>query len=173
MTQTLSLEPENPCFCPLKDKAKHIVDYTLALTERELPWEEHFGFDAFELPLNAILQTEPTLAAVNKKHKIQRIGILKTQGKHMYDWHVDEFRLSCINLLLSPNHHSHTLFGMQRNKLTKMITELSYKPNTFYLFNNQIQHCVINLDKPRYLLSLYFEKEIPFMQLKEKLEGLI
>jgi hypothetical protein len=91
----------------------------------------------------------------------------------MYDWHVDEFRLSCINLLISQDHHSHTLFGMQRNYANKVITELEYEPNTFYLFNNQIQHCVINLDRPRYLLSLYFEEEIPFIKLKEKLANLI
>lgn len=173
MTQISSLEPENPCFCSLKNKAEHIAEYALTIVEENLPWEEHFGFDAFELPLDIILQLEPALKAVHDKHKIQRVGILRIHGNNMYDWHVDEFRLSCINLLINKDHHSHTLFGMQRNHINKVITELKYEPDTFYLFNNQIQHCVINLDKHRYLLSLYFEEEIPFIKLKEKLKDLI
>jgi hypothetical protein len=173
MTQISSPEPENPCFCPLKTKAKSIVDCALTIVQDDLKWEEHFGFDAFELSLDSVIQLEPALKAVDDKHKIQRIGILRTHAKSMYDWHVDEFRLSCINLLISQDHHSHTLFGMQRNYANKVITELEYEPNTFYLFNNQIQHCVINLDRPRYLLSLYFEEEIPFIKLKEKLANLI
>lgn len=173
MTQISSPEPENPCFCPLKTKAKSIVDCALTIVQDDLAWEEHFGFDAFELSLDPVLQLEPALKAVNDKHKIQRIGILRTHANSMYDWHVDEFRLSCVNLLISQKHHSHTLFGMQRNYANKVVTELEYEPNTFYLFNNQIQHCVINLDGPRYLLSLYFEEEIPFIKLKEKLADLI
>jgi len=173
MAQISSPKPENPCFCPLKTKAKSISNCASTIIKDDLKWEEHFGFDAFELSLDDVLNLEPVLKAVDDRHKIQRIGILRTHAKTMYDWHVDEFRLSCINLLISEDHHSHTLFGMQKNYINKIITELEYKPNTFYLFNNQIQHCVINLDRHRYLLSLYFEEEVPFVELKQKLADLI
>jgi hypothetical protein len=41
------------------------------------------------------------------------------------------------------------------------------------LFNNQVEHCVINLDVDRYLFSLYFEDEIAYPTIKQKLLHLL
>jgi hypothetical protein len=72
-------------------------------------------------------------------------------------------------MLISEDHHSHTLFGEDLHNQNMKITELKYMPNTLYLFNNQAEHCVINLDGPRYLFSLYFQQETPYEIVKNKL----
>jgi hypothetical protein len=163
---------ENDCYCPLLAKATHIPDFVNTLLATHVTWTEHFGFDAIELP-DTFIEIEPALKETNKKHKIQRLGLLRIPENTMYDWHVDQYRLSCINMLINTDHHSHTLFGAQKDYINKKIIELKYEPNTFYLFNNQMEHCVINLDGPRYLFSLYFEEEIDFAFLKDKLQDLI
>ena len=43
------------------------------------------------------------------------------------------------------------------NKLFK-IEELPYKPNTYYIFNTQVEHTVYNFETTRYLLSIEFAK---------------
>lgn len=153
------------CFFPLKEKAKEIIAYAHWLIAQDLEWTSHFGFDA--LPINSYwIKEEPALAAVHEVAPIKQLGLLRVAGSSMYDWHVDQHRLSCINLLISDKKTSHTLFGKQRDLLNKDICELEYQPNTYYLFNNQINHCVINLEAPRYLVSLYFENETSYSNLK-------
>jgi hypothetical protein len=155
------------CFLPLKQKAEGVIDFIEWLIDQELPWDEHFGFDA--VPVDSCwIETEPALCKVNQLQPIKQLGLLRIPPQSMYDWHVDQYRLSCLNLLISQNHHSHTLFGIQRNYINKNICELQYEPKTYYLFNNQIEHCVINLDSPRYLLSLYFEEETAYDELKQR-----
>jgi hypothetical protein len=68
-------------------------------------------------------------------------------------------------------HPSHTLFGYQVDDHNKDVIELRYQPRTFYLFNNQIEHCVANLGGPRYVFSLYFKEEKHFEFIKEDLIG--
>lgn len=140
--------------------------------EKEINWTKHFDFDAIQLPQD-FLKVEPLLAAVHEVHPIKSLGLLKVPAKTMYNWHTDDYRLSCINLLVNKNHNSHTLFGKQKDSINKDIIELKYKPKTFYLFNNQVEHCVINLDVDRYLFSLYFEDEIAYPAIKQKLLHLL
>ena len=45
---------------------------------------------------------------------------------------------------------------------------------TYYLFNNQKEHTVLNLDnKDRYVFSLYFEEETSYEILREKLKSIL
>jgi hypothetical protein len=37
------------------------------------------------------------------------------------------------------------------------IDELQYKPNTYYLFNTQVDHTVYNFESTRFLLSIEFQ----------------
>ena len=76
-----------------------------------------------------------------------------------------------MNLLFSTENNSHTLFGHQRDSLNKDVIELEYEPETFYLFNNQVPHTVINLDGPRYLFSLYFDQEKDYLSLRNLYNG--
>ena len=84
----------------------------------------------------------------------------------MYHWHRDQNRLACINLLLSVEHHSHTLFGEPVDQLNMHCLELQHQPGRYYLFNNQVPHAVINLDVDRHLLSLEFEQAVAYPDLR-------
>lgn len=157
------------CFAPLKQKAQELPSYLHELAHSNPPWQEHFGFECVQIS-NDWIEKEPALKTVHSHQRIQRLGLLRIEGNSMYDWHTDSYRQSCINMLISPNHHSHTLFGVNRDYVNKDIVELKYEPNTYYIFNNQMQHCVINLDGPRYLFSLYFEVETIYPQLRALME---
>lgn len=143
----------------------------IALTDvNNQQWQEHFGFNAIELD-HQLIQADPALRAVNSVQAIGRLGLLMIKPSTFYKWHKDAHRLSCLNMLVSRNHNSHTLFGEEIDGLNMSITELRYKPDTLYLFNNQAQHCVINLDGPRYLFSLYFASETPYEIVRQRLSS--
>ena len=158
------------CYAKLKGEADYLLHYSKWIIRHEDRWQDHFGFKAVELDRDAILDEEPILTLVNMYHPIARMGLLRVPPKNFYDWHVDEYRLSCINLLLSEDHHSHTLFGLQKDHLNKDIVELKYAPKRYYLFNNQVQHCVCNLDEDRYLFSIYFQEEMLFKDVRKILK---
>ena len=100
------------------------------------------------------------------------LGLLRIPPNSIYDWHKDEYRLSAVNMLIKHD-HSHSLFAKSRDNYYINITELSYQPYTYYLFNNQQYHSVLNFNKPRYLFSLYFDKELDYTSLKELLHPIL
>lgn len=104
--------------------------------------------------------SEPVLNFLNKVSPIEKAGFIRMEPNHCYDWHTDMQRGLSINMLMTPDHDSHTLFGNRGNELLNFPTiELHYKPDTFYLFNTQIPHMVINTDQPRYLFTVEFHKQ--------------
>ena len=149
------------CYAPLKTKSGLLFKHLQELVQQPLEWQKHFGFDCVELTPGWI-DAEPALAAVDQVCPIQRLGLLRIPPFTFYDWHVDAYRQSCINMQINLDHPSHTLFGYQVDDHNKDVIELRYQPRTFYLFNNQIEHCVANLGGPRYVFSLYFKKEQHF-----------
>lgn len=163
------LDPAD-CYAKFTGHADFLLGYSRWLIPKIDNWTEHFGFDAIELD-RGVIDEEPVLSKVNKIHSLGRLGLLRVKSKSFYDWHVDQHRLSCINLLISNNHHSHTLFGQQSDHLNKQIIELQYEPGCYYLFNNQVQHSVCNLDKDRYLFSIYFEQEKSYEELYGVFKG--
>ena len=90
-----------------------------------------------------------------------------------YLWHVDEKRGLSINMLLSFDHVSHSVFGDFGNRPTKeqvQITELKYKKDTFYIFNTQRPHTVFNFEQSRYLFTVEFVKpktELVYNQVRD------
>jgi hypothetical protein len=161
---------QEDCFTPLKEKAVEVPDYIEWLINEDPEWQEHFSFDAFPIPLEFI-DIEPALKKLDQIWPINRLGLLRISSMTVYDWHVDQEREACVNLLYSIGSNSHTLFGSQRDPYEKNVIELQYEPDTFYLFNNQVEHTVINLDGPRYLFSLYFEEEKDYHSLKQLIHG--
>ena len=161
---------QEDCFTPLRHKAVELPDYIQWLLDQDIEWAEHFGFQAVPLPADFI-QIEPALQELDKIWQIKRLGLLRVEPMSVYDWHVDEYRLSCVNMLYSINDSSHALFGAQRDALNKDVVELRYQSDTFYLFNNQMPHTVINLGGPRYLFSLYFEEEKDYCSLRDLYNG--
>ena len=161
------------CFSEIKIKSTELVLYLENLiSSQNLPWQEHFGFEAIPID-NQWIERELSLKEVNKIHLIKQLGLLKIPSKSFYNWHVDDFRQSCINMLISKDHHSYSIFGDYKNSYYhNNIIELKYNPFTYYLFNNQKKHAVVNLDcKDRYLLSLYFEEETSYDILRNKLQS--
>jgi hypothetical protein len=121
-------------------------------------WIDIFGFDAVKIEKNIWIK-ERILDLVNKKFPIFACGILRINSNSTYDWHVDDERGVCINMLLSFDHFSKCCF-YENNE----VIILNYKKSKFYLFNNQKLHMVENFEKPRYLFS------IQFVDKKEKLD---
>ena len=95
-------------------------------------------------------------AKINEQFPINRAAVLMSEPYQNYEWHTDQYRGTCINMLLSYDHVSHCLFGIKKNETNVYFHELKYEPSTFYIFNNQFPHSVINFEKPRYLFSLEF-----------------
>lgn len=124
-------------------------------------WQRYHYFKAWEIPPSVWLR-EKALSEINKEFKIQHAGILRIDPYNVYDWHRDDKRGAGINMLIQ-SEHSHSLFRRRlevdhTGGLVQKTIELKYEPNAFYLFNTQIEHCVINFNEPRYLLSCEFEK---------------
>ena len=163
---------EEQCYTELVGKCGSLFEYLQTLITADLPpWEEHFGFLAKEVP-NHWIEDDSTLAAIHRVNPIARIGILRVPPNTCYDWHKDAYRLCCVNMLISNDAESVTLFGAESGGLqTRQIIPIKYKPKTFYLFNNQVDHCVINLGPERFVFSLYFAKERPFEMVKAKLQA--
>ena len=164
---------QNDCFTEIKTKSNKLVLYLEHLISSEnLSWQQHFGFDVIFLE-NSWIQKELALKQVNKIHPIKQLGLLRVKHKSFYDWHVDDYRQSCINCLVSKEHDSYCLFGEHKDEwYHDNIIKLKYKPYTYYLFNNQKKHAVLNLDsRDRYLLSLYFKEEASYKILRKKLNS--
>tara|TARA_R100001440_G_C2468096_1_gene111147 strand:+ start:109 stop:624 length:516 start_codon:yes stop_codon:yes gene_type:complete len=163
------------CFSEIKTKSNKLALYLEDLiSTQNLSWDKHFGFDVIFLD-SSWIQKELALKEINELHQIKQIGLLKISGKYCYHWHVDGFRQSCINSLISKDHYSYTLFGEYKDEFYhNNLIELKYKPYTYYLFNNQKNHTILNLDnKDRYLFSLYFEKETSYEILRDKLKSIL
>jgi len=156
------------CYVPLRQSAQALLDHCKQrVTSDEVLWLPHFGFLATPLSCNWIA-SEPALQAVQQICPIAQLGILKMPDHWVYHWHRDQNRQACINLLISSDHHSHTLFGRSVSETSMHCLELRYQPGRFYLFNNQVPHTVINLDVSRYLLSLEFAEPVPYAELKQR-----
>lgn len=133
-----------------------------------LMFQPHMGWDAAPLPF-ALLMREPVLAKLHALAPIAGAGILRTLPDSCYPWHRDDDRGVCVNLLLTPECGSLTLFG-SRNSVQPVqmdIVRLDYEPDTFYLFNNQIEHTVINFAHPRFLFSIEFVQDRHALQFDE------
>jgi hypothetical protein len=156
------------CYLPLRLRAEGLVEHCRQLVagDNQL-WLPHFGFLATPLSRDWIAR-EPALQAVEQLCPIAQLGILQMPDHWVYHWHQDQNRQACINLLISRDHHSHTLFGNSVSDTSMHCLELEYEPGRFYLFNNQVPHSVINLDVNRFLFSLEFAEPVPYAELKQR-----
>lgn len=119
-------------------------------------WSSYYNFDAVQVPFS-LAYTDPTLQAIGAKHSLA-IGILRLKPFMTYDWHTDTRRGVSVNMLLN-DAPSHCLFSINEGGATHEFVELKYEIGSYYLFNNQVPHMVINFDKPRYLMSIEFEED--------------
>jgi hypothetical protein len=115
-------------------------------------WVDYHGFKTLPLKKEQFL-CDPLLKQVHDLHAFNA-GVLKLPPNYVYDWHVDENRGVTINMLLTPEVHSHCLF-----RFHDFVFDLPYAKDTYYLFDNQVQHMVLNFEKHRYLFSVEFDED--------------
>lgn len=121
-------------------------------------FQQYFNWASFEVP-QEIWKKETVLSELDKAFEIERAGVISIEKDSIYDWHKDDYRGVSVNMVLECD-HGHTLFKTRPSKYqVEKIKELKYEPNTFYLFNTQIDHCVINFNKTRYVFSCEFKKK--------------
>jgi hypothetical protein len=133
-----------------------IASSLLAFASQTDNWTSYYNFDAVQVPFD-LAYADPTLQEIGTKHAMA-IGVLRLKPFTTYDWHTDTRRGVSINMLLN-DAPSHCLFSTNKAEAWNEFTELVYAPNSYYLFNNQVPHMVVNFDKPRYLMSIEFEED--------------
>jgi hypothetical protein len=129
-----------------------IAAQLLELAKNNNAWFTYYNFDTLLVP-QEILDKEPFFATLPPF----KAGILRLDPYTCYNWHVDDVRGWVINMLLTSG-KSHCLFGSNQGQ-SFPFTELAYEPETYYSFNTQVPHTVINFEAPRYVFSIQFDKE--------------
>lgn len=145
----------NPFYLPIELRStirQELLDYAKAADLRE--WMSYYSFAALPVP-DAFIDEDPVLNALRRSDLSFRAGVLRVPPNTCYNWHVDTDRLVGVNMLLDHG-TSHCLFMPGEFGLTMPVHELIYQPDTYYVFNTQILHTVINLSGPRYMLSVEF-----------------
>jgi hypothetical protein len=151
-------------FCYHELKTKSVRATNIFHEEfNSLKWLPYHSFEVSPLS-RSVIENEPALRSLDKEFKIDQLGFLRINSNRCYKWHVDGNRGVAINMLVTPSVHSYCLFG-DKNLLQNIqgfqtdILELKYSPDTFYVFNTQWPHTVLNFEAPRYLLSIEFVRD--------------
>jgi hypothetical protein len=131
-----------------------IADKLLEFAMSAGTWERYHNFDAVQVPFDLAF-SDPVLYMLGMQHRLA-VGILRLDPYTTYDWHVDTNRGVCINMLLNEV-KSQCLFSEGETEATHVFLELKYQPKTYYVFNNQVPHMVINYAQTRYLMSVEFQ----------------
>ena len=149
---------EKDCFYKLSNDTQNIEEYFNTYLNR-LPWVEHESLWNLALIPPFLLLQNPTLAKLNEKFEIEGAGFIKMDPGECYKWHLDFSRGVAVNMVMNPDVRSLCLFETEElNKERVKYLELDYQPNTFYLFNTQINHTIITFTETRYLFTLQFRK---------------
>jgi hypothetical protein len=117
-------------------------------------WTQYYNFKAIQVP-DALLDKDPFFKKLSE-HYMFSVGILKLDPYVCYNWHVDTHRGVGVNMLLNSEIESKCLFAKGEGVQFEF-EELKYKRGSYYLFNTQAPHSVLNFGQSRYLLSIEFE----------------
>lgn len=150
---------EEDCFIPIDTNTENIKNY-FTNNYNTLDWNEHESLWNLALVPLDILLANPTLAKINNQFEIEGAGFIKMDPFECYKWHVDFSRGPAINMHMNPLEElSLCLFETKElNKERIKYLPLNYQPETFYLFNTQINHSIITFSRTRYLFTLQFKK---------------
>jgi hypothetical protein len=134
-------------------------------------WQDYYNFKAIQVPIE-MLSKDPFLVDLFRKHSFVA-GIVQLSPYVCYDWHIDSRRGVGVNMLLTPEIKSHCLFTSTEGAQFPF-EELVYEPDTYYLFNTQVRHTVINFYEPRYLFTIEFaadKDQLSFENLLEQIKN--
>jgi hypothetical protein len=136
-------------------------------------WTQYYNFMAVQVP-REILQLDSFLVGLAGKRTFHA-GVLRMEPNTCYNWHVDTDRKVGLNMLLSDDGSSRCLFLDGEPGVVFKTQELKYAPDTYYAFNTQVPHMVLNTTEPRYLLSVEFleqDRGLTFDELCEDIKGI-
>ena len=160
----LNLINEHDCFYQTKGNIQSIKNYFnnnfhnlefKAVSDQFSGWEAHNLDDE---TTHLIIKENDFLNKINNTLKISYAFFMKTRTNTQIPWHYDYPRRGpVLNALLNPEVKSHSFFTRSITDTTDLI-ECKYTEEEFCLYNTDIPHSVINLDKPRYSFSLWFER---------------
>ena len=119
-------------------------------------WKPYYNFHAVQVPFE-LAYSDPILYMLGMQHKLA-VGIIRLDPHTTYDWHTDTRRGVSINMLLN-NAKSNCLFSVSEAEATHSFVELKYRLGSYYVFNNQVPHMVINFNESRYLMSVEFKAD--------------
>ena len=129
------------------------------------------GYPVIQVDKDDIL-SDPSMYMIHREYPFDAY-VMRLDPYINYTWHIDEWRGVTINQLLKHT-NSHCFFGEQNSKWVMNLVEVPYNPDTFYIFDTQSKHCIINLENYRYILTLDFYKkktELTYNQLYEYCES--
>jgi hypothetical protein len=143
--------------------AKDLLEFAL----NNQSWQDYYNFKAVQVPTE-IQAKDPFLVSLFQKHLFVA-GIVQLSPYVCYDWHIDTRRGVGVNMLLTPEIKSHCLFTSAEGAQFSF-EELVYEPDTYYLFNTQMRHTVINFYEPRYLFTIEFAADKDHLSFETLLE---
>jgi len=148
--------------------SKELLDFIL---NDEGEWLNYYSFDGKFVP-NEIYMKDKFFNWLSFHYNF-RVGITMLKPTSCYTWHVDERRGVSINMLLNPDVRSNCVFvDGTPNGLYFPIQELTYEKDTYYIFDTQTPHMVLNYDSPRYLMSVEFELDKTNLSYKDLLNNI-
>jgi len=130
-------------------------------------YKEYYGFNVLIVP-EQLIDNDKQLAALRKRYPFSA-GITKMEPNTVYNWHKDTNRSGTINMMLW-NEESHCLFTQDAGARVSQVEELIYEPATYYIFNTQTSHMVVNLDGDRYMFTLEFVDNVTYENLVDFFE---
>jgi hypothetical protein len=144
----------------LTDKLKYVIQNV-----PEDSWVRYYNFDVLFLTKEFIEQ-DKFFKDLSKDFSYTAC-IVKMDANSCYNWHTDTKRQCSVNMLID-GYRSHCVFSPDPEDVNISVLELNYQPNTYYAFDTQTPHMILNLDNPRYLLSLEFtddDQNLSFIEL--------
>jgi len=161
-------------FKPLTSHSSILAELCDALENaKQSDWIQYYNFNT--LPVSdGVLMLDPVLRGLREKRSF-RGGVLALAANTCYKWHADTDRRAAINMLIYDNGNSRCLFSSEDFGVVNKFVELKYAPATYYAFNTQELHTVLNFEAPRFVLSIEFtneDRELTYDQLCSDLKGL-
>ena len=116
----------------------------------------YHDFVAKVIPRKIFLK-DSFLSDMYKKYPFNAALLIMEPGT-IYNWHKDGRRKATINMVVNAT-ESICIFmdPSEEQAMVNHITELRYQAGSYYLFNTEHRHLVVNQDvKPRFLFSVEF-----------------
>jgi hypothetical protein len=133
-------------------------------------WEIKQGFMVTEIP-DELIDQDPYLKAVKQVYQVMQV-LVCLPPYTCYPWHKDENRRTILNMPLNAHDKSSCIFTKDLKEAQYFeFAELKYEPGTYYIFNTQEDHMVLNYAERRYLFSFTLTgiRDVPFRQVADKL----